>query len=169
MNNKNLWISRFAIVVCCASFLFTSDQKKQQKPKSILNSADSFIRMDLLTEEKEPMPPPKRNIFTQKSTAVFEDLSPEKIKEEIDKALSTSDSPAQRENAVSSLNLRYLGYVLSGRKVVGLIVFRGEALAVVKGDLIADGFTVGRISPADIEVLGPDSEPMLFSFEGEFP
>ena len=169
MYNKNLWISAFAIVVCCASFLFASGQEKPQKPKSMSDSADSFIRMDLLTEEKKPMPPPMRNIFTQKSAAVFEDLNPEEIKKKIDEALSTPDSPAQGENSMSSLDLRYLGYVLSGSKVVGLIVFRGEALAVVKGDLIAEGFTVGRISPDDIEVLGPDSEPMMFSLEGEFP
>ncbi len=168
MNNKNLWISVFTIV-CCASFVFTSDQKKTPKPKSIVDSADSFIRMDLLTEEKKPMSPPMRNIFTQKSAAVFEDLGSEEIEEESDEAMSTTDSPAQIENTISSLNLRYLGYVLSGRKVVGLIVFRGEALAVVEGDLIAEGFTVGRISPDDIEVLGPDSEPMMFSLEGEFP
>lgn len=169
MNNKNLWISVFAIVVCSAAFVFTSDQKKTPKPKSMLDRANSFIRMDLLTEEKKPMSPPMRNIFTQKSAAVFEELSSEEMKEKIDEAMSTTDSPAQIENTISSLNLRYLGYVLSGRKVVGLIVFRGEALAVVEGDLIAEGFTVGRISPDDIEVLGPDSEPMLFSLEGEFP
>ena len=159
----------FAIVVCCALFLYTSDQKKTPKPKSMLDKADSFIRMDLLMAEKEPMSPPKRNIFTQRSTPVFEGQSSEEIKEKIEEAMSTQDSPAQRENTISSLNLRYLGFVLSGRKIVGLIVFRGEALAVVKGDLIAEGFTVGRISPDDIEVLGPDSEPMMFSLEGEFP
>ena len=159
----------FAIVVCCALFLFMSDQEKPLKPESMVDRADSFIRMDLLTAEKEPMSPPRRNIFTQKSAAVFEELSSEEVKEEIEEAMSSQDSPAQRENTISSLNLRYLGYVLSGKKIVGLIVFRGEALAVVKGDLIAEGFTVGRISPDDIEVLGPDSEPMMFSLEGEFP
>ena len=52
---------------------------------------------------------------------------------------------------------------------MGLIVFEGEALAVVEGDLISDGFTVGRISPEEIEVLRPDSKPVMFSIEGEFP
>jgi len=164
-----MWILAFVIVVCCVSFLFALDQEKPKKAKSVTTSADSFIRMDLLAEEKKPMPPPKRNIFTQKSAAVFEGLSPEEIEQKIEEAMSTPDSPAQGEDSPSFLNLRYLGYVLSGRKVVGLIVFRGEALAVVEGDLIAEGFSVGRINPDEIEVLGTDREPIVFSLEGEFP
>ena len=169
MNNKYLWALASVILVCCASFLFALDQEKPQKAKAIPDNRDSFIRMDLLTEEKKPMPPPKRNIFTKKSGAVFEDLSPEEIEEKIDEALNTPDSPAQGEDSVSSLNLRYLGYVLSGRKVVGLVVFRGEALAVVEGDPLDEGYTVGRVNPDEIEVLGPDQEPIVFSLEGEFP
>ncbi|MGD8538849.1 MAG: hypothetical protein PVI66_09030 [Candidatus Aminicenantes bacterium] len=169
MHNKNLWIYTFVIVVCCASLLFAVDQETPQKPKSETVGADSFIRMDLLTAEKKPMPTPKRNIFTQKSAAVFEGLSPEAIEKKIEEARGTTDSPAQGENSISPLNLRYLGYVLSGRKVVGLIVFRGEALAVVEGELIAEGFTIGRINPDEIEVLGSDREPMMFPIEGEFP
>jgi hypothetical protein len=169
MSNKYLWIVAFVIVACCVSPFYPQDQEKRQKPESTSDRADSFIRMDLLTGEKKPMPPPKRNIFTQKSAAVFEDLSPEEIIEKTDEVMSTPNSSTQEENAISSLNLRYLGYVFSGRKIVGLIVFGGEALAVVEGDLITEGFTIGRISPDEIEVLGPDREPMTFALEGEFP
>jgi hypothetical protein len=125
--------------------------------------------MDLLKREKNPMPPPKRNVFTMKSASVFEDLSPEEIKEKIEEALSTPDSLSEGENQSLPLNLRYLGYVLSGRKTVGLIVFGGEALAVAEGDVITEGYTVGRVSPDEIEVLGPDQELLTFSLEGEFP
>ena len=169
MNNKYLWIMTSVIVVCAVSCLFALDQEKPQKAKIMSGNKDSFIRMDLLTEEKKPMPPPKRNIFTQKSASVFEDLSPEEMEKKRDKALSTPDLQSQGEDSMSSLNLRYLGYVLSGRKVVGLIVFRGEALAVVKGDYLDESHTIGRISPGEIEVLGPDQEPVVFSLEGEFP
>jgi hypothetical protein len=125
--------------------------------------------MDLLSSEKNPMPPPKRNIFTEGSASVVEELNPEELKERMEEIRNNLNTQSQGEKTLSSLNLRYLGYVLSGRKIVGLIVFEGEALAVVEGDLITDGFTVGRISPEEIEVVGEDSKPLMFSIEGEFP
>jgi hypothetical protein len=144
-------------------------QEKPQKTESLKDSEDSFIRMDLLFSEKKPMPPPARNIFTMGSPAVTEELSPEALAERMEEIRNSQNTQSQGEDSMSSLNLRYLGYVLSGRKIVGLIVFEGEALAVVEGDLITDGFAVGRISPEEIEVLGSDSKPMMFSIEGEFP
>lgn len=169
MNNKYLWILTFVIVVCTASCSFALGQEKPQKAKAVPHNIDSFIRMDLLTEEKKPMPPPKRNIFTQKSASVFEDLSPEEIEKKRDETLRTPDLVPPGEVSMFNLKLRYLGYVLSGRKVVGLVVFRGEALPVVKGDYLDEGYTIGRINPDEIEVLGPDQEPIVFSLEGEFP
>lgn len=169
MNNNNQWLYACVLVVCCASLLFGRVQEKPQETESLKGRAESFIRMDLLSAEKKPMPPPKRNIFTVGRASVVEELSPEAFKERMEEIRNIQNSQSQGENSMSSLNLRYLGYVLSGRKIVGLIVFEGEALAVVEGDLISDGFTVGRISPEEIEVLGPDSKPVMFSIEGEFP
>lgn len=169
MNNNNHWIYAKVLFVCCASLLFGWVQEKPQKTDAVKGSADSFIRMDLLSSEKKPMPPPERNIFTVGSASVAGELSPKALEERMEEIRNSQNTPSQGENSMSSLNLRYLGYVLSGRKIVGLIVFEGEALAVVEGDLITDGFTVGRISPEEIEVLGPDSKPVMFSIEGEFP
>lgn len=169
MNNNNHWIYAKLLFVCCASLLFGWVQEKPQKTDSVKGNADSFIRMDLLSSEKKPMSPPERNIFTVGSASVVGELSPKALEERMEEIRNSQNTPSQGENSMSSLNLRYLGYVLSGRKIVGLIVFEGEALAVVEGDLITDGFTVGRISPEEIEVLGPDSKPVMFSIEGEFP
>jgi len=169
MNNNNQWVYAKVLFVCCASLVFGWVQEKPQKTESAKASADSFIRMDLLSSEMKPMPPPERNIFTVGSTSVAEELSPEALEERMEEIRNSHNTQSQGENSMSSLNLRYLGYVLSGRKIVGLIVFKGEALAVVEGDLITDGFTVGRISPEEIEVLRPDSKPVMFSIEGEFP
>ena len=168
MKNRTV-VYAFVVVVSYASFFFALSQEKPQKSEPEAVRSESFIRMDLLSGEKKPMPPPKRNIFTQKGNAVFEDLSPEEIQEKIAEAMSRPDSQQEGESEMLPLNIRYLGYVLSGRKTVGLIVFGGEALAVLEGDMIAEGYTVGRVRPEEIEVLGPDEKPLMFSIEGEFP
>lgn len=169
MNNNNKWIYACVLVVFCASLLFAQVQEKSQKTESAKGSAGSFIRMDLLSMEKKPMPPPKRNIFTMGRASAEEELNPEALEARMEEIRNSQSTQTQGEEMSSSLNLRYLGYVLSGRKIVGLIVFEGEALAVVEGDLITDGYTVGRINPEEIEVFGPDSKPEMFSIEGEFP
>jgi hypothetical protein len=169
MNSKNKRICAGVLVVFCTSLLFARIQEKPQKTELARDNADSFIRMDLLSAEKKPMPPPKRNIFTVGSGSAEAELSPEVLEARMEEIRNSQSTQTQGEEMLSSLNLKYLGYVLSGRKIVGLIVFEGEALAVVEGDLITEGYTVGRISPEEIEVFGPDSEPEMFSIEGEFP
>jgi hypothetical protein len=169
MNSKNKWIYTCVLIACFASLLLGWPQDKPQKIESPKDSADSFIRMDLLTAEKKPVPPPGRNIFTVGSASAAEELSPEEIEERIAEAVNAQNTGSQGEKTLSSLNLRYLGYVLSGRKIVGLIVFESEAMAVVEGDVITEGYTVGRISSENIEVAGPDSTSVMFTIEGEFP
>jgi len=169
MNSKTHWIYFCLLFVCCVFMAFGRFQEKPEQTEPKKRNTKSFIRMDLLSVEEKPMIPPGRNIFTQQSAANFGDLSPEEIERKIEEAMSTPDSTSQGKNSNTSFDLRYLGYVLSRQKIVGLVVFRGEALAVVEGDLIAEGFTVSRINTDEIEVLGPDQEPMMFSIEGEFP
>ncbi len=169
MHNNRCWIFTCVIVVCCAFLLFGGIQEEPQKSEPVKSSEDSFIRMDLLSAEKKPMPPPERNIFSVRNTRAAEEFSPEAIEERMKEIRSGPNTQSENENSAPSLNLRYLGYVLSGRKTVGLVVFNGEALAVMEGELLTEGYTIGRINHEEIEILGPDSKPVMFSLEGESP
>lgn len=155
----------------CASLFLVWPQENSMPEELLKTSAESFIRMDLLLAQKKSMPPAKRNIFTVGHEDAGRGITLEDLQqrfEEIEMKRSQNSRP-QGENLSLSLNLRYLGYVLSGKRIVGLIVFEGEAMPVVEGEEISEGFTVGRVSPEEIEVFGPDSKPMKFTIEGEFP
>jgi hypothetical protein len=169
--NNNLRRSVCVVFLGWAFLLLGWPQEKAPETEPLKKSAESFIRMDLLLVEKKPLPPPKRNIFTVGQEEVRGEISPEILQKRFEEMGIERDqnSQPQGENPAPSLNLRYLGYVLSGAKIVGLIVFEGEAMPVVEGDEISEGITVGRISPDEIEVFGPDSKPVKFSIEGEFP
>jgi len=71
--------------------------------------------------------------------------------------------------ASSSLpvNIRYIGYVISADKMVALIVFEGNALAVERGELISEGVKIGKITPEEIEIVGSDSQKRRYYLEGE--
>jgi hypothetical protein len=68
-----------------------------------------------------------------------------------------------------SVDLRFIGYVDSPRtrKIIGLVIFQGQARAVVEGEVISEGVRIGKIGREEIEVVLPDSSTRTFSLEGE--
>ncbi|MGB2845701.1 MAG: hypothetical protein WBC02_12675, partial [Candidatus Aminicenantaceae bacterium] len=80
-----------------------------------------------------------------------------------------SGNPAFSREAPSpgQLQIRYVGYVISGEKVIALIIFRGNTLAVEKGEMISEGVKVGEITSAAIEIVSSNSEKRKFPLEGE--
>jgi hypothetical protein len=157
-----LWLALLGTAILSAQEAQESGTKEKEKAVVM----ESFLRMDLLRAEKKPLPPPRRNIFTGRKTAA----------EEEDVEFSGKSEPTEEkmpappvEPNIQELDLRYLGYVRSGERMVALIIFQGEALAVAEGEQIEEGVTVSKILPDEIEVTGPDSEPSIFFLEGELP
>lgn len=142
----------------------------QEKPKMTKNGESdqraSYIRMDLLRTEKKPLPPAPRSIFTAQSSRPVT-VDREELQGERESSEGTGD--IQREQSGDYLDLRYIGYVRSGTKIVALVIFQGEALAVAEGELIAEGITAKKIGLQEIEVMGPNSKISMFSLEGELP
>ena len=122
--------------------------------------------MDLLRAEKKPLPPAPRSIFTAQRSE-YPNIDTERLQEEIGRIEQTGG--IQREQSGEYLDLRYIGYVRSGKKIVALVIFQGEALAVAEGEMIVEGITVKKIGTEELEVIGPDSKTSMFSLEGERP
>ncbi|MFC2163400.1 hypothetical protein ACFLT2_00215 [Acidobacteriota bacterium] len=144
--------------------LFQETPKKEKKRET--NPKVSFIRIDLLRAEKKPLPPAPRSIFTAQRSR-YPDIDTARLQEEVERIEGTGG--VQREQPEEYLDLRYIGYVRSGTKIVALVIFQGEALAVEEGEMIVEGITVKKIGLEEIEVMGPDSKPSMFSLEGELP
>jgi hypothetical protein len=68
-----------------------------------------------------------------------------------------------------SIDFRFIGYVDSPktRKIIGLVIFQGQARAVVEGEVISEGVRIGKIGREEIEVVLPDASTKTFSLEGE--
>jgi hypothetical protein len=146
-------------------------QTKQEMPKKDSTrktvSKESFIRMDLLRKEKKPLPPAPRSIFTAKRPG-YSDMDQVGLQENIERIEEAGG--IRREGSEDFyIDLRYMGYVRSGTKIVALVIFQGEALAVAEGEMIAEGITVNKIGLEEIEVIGPDAKTSTFLLEGELP
>jgi len=63
--------------------------------------------------------------------------------------------------------LRYIGYVKSGQKIIALIFFEGEALAVEESEMISAGIRVGKVTSEEIELIDASSQKWKYSLEGE--
>ncbi len=132
----------------------------------------SLLRRDLLNLKKPEAAPPKRNIFAPRigpsqpaeAARAVEPLSASEF--------SAGDEPAEtKETApappVITVNLRYIGFIISARRLVALVIFEGQATAVVEGDVVGEGIRIGKVNREQVEVVLPDSSTRTFSLEGE--
>jgi hypothetical protein len=124
----------------------------------------SLIRKDLLYEKRTNLSPPVRNIFSPQRTRGPESgLSPEEIEGGAGEIESESG-----ERALDGMpDIRYIGYVHSGHKIVGLIIYEEEALAVEEGEIISQDLRIGKVTAEEIELIGPNSQRRKYSLEGE--
>jgi hypothetical protein len=134
-------------------------------------SVQRLVRLDLLNLSKEETIPPKRNIFAPASSAARPAVGAAA-------ASGLAGAPFQAEEEGSSLeqeqapptltiDLRYVGFVVSSDRFVALIILEGQAVAVAEGEVVAEGLRIGRITTEEIEVVLPDSSVRKYSLEGE--
>lgn len=165
MRNRTLvWL--FVVFISHCLLAYPRQEAPEKEKTKQANPRVSFIRMDLLRAEKKPLPPASRSIFAA-GRSKFPSMDTARLQEEIEKIEEAGG--IQREQSGEYLDVRYIGYVRSGTKIVALVIFQGEALAVAEGEMIAEGITVKTIGLEEIEVIGPDSKPSMFLLEGELP
>jgi hypothetical protein len=129
-----------------------------------------LVRLDLLKALPPEPAAPIRDIFNPGRAVA----APEAVE-----TPDATQAPAGEEPGVEAppeaapeeplLELAYLGYVTSGRKIVALVISQGQAMAVAEGEEIVPGVTVVKIGPDRIEVTGPGGKKMSVPIQGEQP
>ena len=140
----------------------TQDDVSSQEGKTL-------IRKDLLFQGKEQLELPLRNIFSpltsrraQIGTAVIQEKRSENpVDKQQDQAAERKEPPRP------ALNIRYIGYVQSKDKIVALILFRGIAYAVEKGELLEEQVEVKDITVEEITLTLGGFQPLKYAIEGE--
>lgn len=164
MKAKNLILVGFIFSLSVA-FCFGLEKGKGQEKIQEKAETKSLIRKDMLLRNRKDLKPPRRNIFTPRKSRIRSaeyDLQQSEAGPD-----ATSRTASEGTISGINLNLRYIGYIDSGKKIVAVIIFQGKALAVEKGDVIAEGANIGKITHGEIEIIGPDSKARKYSFEGE--
>jgi hypothetical protein len=148
-------------------------QNKAPEPKIL----GPLIRMDLLERAKPESGQPTRNIFAPKQAYD----APAVARQEGQSPMLTPDLPSGVPQAPGqggtepppapgiSLDLRYIGFVNSPKKMIALIILQGQTLAVAEGEVVSEGIRIGKITKGILEVIMPDSSKRSFSLEGEEP
>jgi len=152
-------------LACLVLFLFAASllcgQEEKAKKKDVgEGEGKSLIRKELLLKEKKGLQPPQRNIFSPRRTG--SSLSESKMA-----ALQKNPGAVGPEPSHASLNLSYIGYIISGQKIIALIVLEGNILYVEKGDTVGEGIRVGEITTSELEVIGPGSEKKKYLIQGD--
>ena len=123
-------------------------------------------------QSEKSLASPKRNIFTrQRSSQGVDEFSP--LGDFQSPLLKPGQQPTPDQEIAAmeanSVNVQYIGYVQSGRRVVALIILEGQTYAVESGDVLETGLTIGEITPDDMEIINRGSEPIRINLEGEKP
>ena len=144
-----------------------------QKTGAVKKAPDltPLVRVDLLKALPPEPAAPLRDIFSPGRGAV---AAPETVE-----TPDAPEAPSGEEPGVEAppeaapeeplLELAYLGYVTSGRKIVALVISEGQALAVAEGEEIVPGVKVEKIVPDRIDVMGPGGKKMSVPIQGEQP
>lgn len=157
-------VSGFLIFFFCVAFWMVIGEEKISKEKPELKAEKSLIRKELLFVERKELKPPRRNIFSLRSSGIREE---ESEAFEVPQGPQEAGTDSENEALLSSFSLRYIGYIDSGQRIVALIIFEGQAVAVEKGERISEQLQVGKITTKEIEIIGPGAEKRTYSLEGE--
>ena len=154
------------IVLLCTSFWLGAQQENAKKKNDPEKEVKSLIKKDLLFKKRKKLDPPRRNIFSIRRSEIrntkINPVVPEKDTQELKALITETERISSR-----LLNIRYVGYIVSGEKIVALIFFEENVLAVEEGEVIAEGVEVEKITPVEIEIIGPDSKKRKYPLEGE--
>jgi hypothetical protein len=129
-----------------------------------------LVRLDLLGVPPAEPAAPLRSIFSPgRAVAAPESVPPTEVPEATDEDKAGLETPTGTLIEQPAIDLAYIGYVRSGRKIVALVVSDGLALAVAEGQEVFPGVKVEKIGPDRIEVVGPDGKRMSVLIQGEQP
>ncbi len=165
MKAKEIMSAFFILFLSIGLGVWAGEEKLQKKGLET-GGEKSLIRKDLLLREKIELGNPARNIFTLRRS-VSREIETDPV--ELRQNKQQNPTLPNKYEASSSLpvNIRYIGYVISADKMVALIVFEGNALAVESGEVISDGVKIGKITPEEMEIVGSDSQKRRYYLEGE--
>lgn len=76
---------------------------------------------------------------------------------------------AAEEDALAEpvVNVRYVGFIQGKERLLALVLFNGQAVAVAAGETLGNIWKVARITAVEVEIQGPDGAPLKFALEGE--
>lgn len=154
----------FFIFFLSAGITLCAGEEKSPKKEPEEKGIKSLIRKELLLREGKKLEPPRRNIFSPRNPGRVEtEMDPIKSQQNAQENVAFLKEGTSR----LPLNIKYIGYIVSVEKIVALIIFRGDTLAVEEGEMISQGVKIGKITLREIEIIGPDSGEKKYRLEGE--
>jgi hypothetical protein len=153
---------------------FSQSAGQAEDPMASKTGKSGLVRMDLLRHSPGESRPFRRNIFTPGpasggplSPGVPVPLVSPGRQNSQNVQLPADEMPTEAVQPAFNINLRYVGFIVSPRRLIALIILDGQALAVAEGEVVSEGVRIGKITAGEIEVVLPDSSTRKFSLEGE--
>ena len=121
-----------------------------------------LVRLDLLQPVAATLVPERRNIFIGGSGESAVPLLPSPGGNRASAAVKSEEAEPDEDAS----EVQYVGYILSPRGLIGLVLVQGTAQAVAQGEAVLPGYTVTRITRKEIEIAGPDGAKKTHLLQG---
>jgi len=156
------WLLAFAAVAAAAS----PAQDKAGPADKKAAPTISLIRMDLLQSKERRSAAVKRDIFIPQSQSGPMGMPMGTM---MDKRppLPTSAEAAAMESQEASFNARYVGYIRGKKRIIAIILYENQAVALEEGDMLGPIWKVVKITAEEIEIQGSDGALQKLPLEGE--
>lgn len=171
-NMRPVCLISLGAILLCGPFSSGQSRKKASDAPAV-DLSRPLIRKDLLKCPEGDAPPPLRDIFApmtfsrQEAPAAAPSAAPAREETQRHDLSSDGSVQAEAEPVPPSIDLLYIGYIQSAQKRIGLIVFEGQPMAVAEGEQISPDIRVAKVTEAQIEIIGPDTQKTSFSLQGE--
>lgn len=163
MKIRNIpWILVFAAFAAAAS----PAQDKAVPADKKAAPTISLLRMDLLQSKERRSAAVKRDIFIPQSQSVPMGM-PMGTMMDMRSPLPTAAEAAAMELQEASFNTRYIGYIRGKKRIIALILYENQAMALEEGDMLGPIWKVVKITAEGIEIQGPDGPSRTLPLEGE--
>ena len=170
---KNRLPLGFGLLLSCALLALGQAKPARAKKTDPDMVEGRLIRMDLLERRDEPLAAAKRDPFVPGARFDFPASTPMQqgpgmggfrqgmpgFKRDTEPAAETPPEPA--------VNIRYVGFIQGREKLLALVLFNGQAVAVSAGEALGDVWKVVKITSEELEIQGPDGASLKFALEGE--
>jgi len=156
MSSKRIVGMAVLVLAAAAAWSAVEERPASERPARL-------VRLDLLRTGEPKLLPERRNIFAEGRGEPEAVVPPVRGR----RPGPGASGPGAAEPSAPQPDIRYIGWVVSPRGIIGLVLVDGSAQSLTAGEAFRPGYAVSRLTRAELDITGPGGVVKTYSLQGE--